>query len=77
MQISNLVLIRKKFKITQKQIAEVINKSDKTVSLKENGSVPFTQEEIIRISNFIKNNYDDSITIMDIFFTKNITESVG
>lgn len=77
MPISNLVLIRKKFKITQKQIAEVINKSDKTVSLKENGSVPFTQEEIIKISNFIKRNYDDSITIMDIFFTKNITENVG
>ena len=76
MILSNLVLVRKKYKITQADIAEVIEKTNKTVSLKENGEIPFTQEEIIKIIKFINLKYDKKVSVDDIFFTNNITESV-
>lgn len=74
--LDNLILCRKKYKIQQSEIAEVINKTNKTVSLKENGKIPITRDEMIKITAHIKKKYNPNITVEDIFFKNNTTESV-
>ena len=58
-----LILLRKRNKVTQKEIANLLNISPKTYSLKEMGKVQFKQNEMYSIAKFFNED------INNIFFT--------
>ena len=60
-----LILLRKRNKVTQKEIANLLNISPKTYSLKEMGKVQFKQNEMYSIAKFFNED------INNIFFTNN------
>ncbi|MGL5087643.1 MAG: helix-turn-helix transcriptional regulator [Clostridium sp.] len=72
---NNLVLYRKKYKVTQAEIAKVINKGNRSVSLKENGKSEFTQTEMSDITKFFK-SLNKNITVEAIFFKDYMTDTV-
>ena len=53
MKFNNLLLEMTKHGITQKDIAVLIGKTQKTVSQKLNGKIDFYMDEIIKIRNFL------------------------
>lgn len=72
---NNLFLYRKKYKITQAEIAQIIKKGNRAVSLKENGKTEFTQSEMADITKFFK-KLNPYITVEGIFFKELVTDSV-
>lgn len=54
-----LILLRKRNKVTQKEIANLLNISPKTYSLKEMGKVQFKQNEMYSIAKFFNEDINN------------------
>ena len=70
-----LASVRKLYGLNQNVLAELINVVVATFSAKETGRIPFTQKEMVTITNYFK-KLDPKITMDDIFFVEEVTETV-
>ena len=56
MQYKLIELRKKRFKLTQQQVAEYLGITVQTYRLKEQGKAEFSQDEMFALSNFFKEN---------------------
>lgn len=70
-----LIGYRKMLNINQTNFARLLEISLTTYSKKERGKVEFTQNEMIKITSFLKENIPD-VTMDDIFFASQVTKMV-
>ena len=66
MNMTKITELRKKYNITQEQIAKVIGISRVNYNMKENGKRAFKQKEMLKIYQYF-NKKDKRINMQDIF----------
>ena len=64
---NNVEFFSKRLGISRKEIAEAIGKSTRTVGEKINNNIPWTQMEIMLVTNLLKTQ-DQSLNVETIFF---------
>lgn len=64
---NNVAYFRKRFGVTQEILGKEIGKTGRSICKKENGEVPFTQLEMLRITNYFK-KFDPKTDIQTVFY---------
>lgn len=71
----NLAKYRRLLNISQSKMAEIAGVCLSAYRYKENGEKPFSQNEIIRIYNFVKREIPE-ITIEELFFDNLVNKTI-
>ncbi|MDO6353565.1 helix-turn-helix domain-containing protein [Caloramator sp. CAR-1] len=68
-----LIAYRNMLRLTQADMAKLLNITQTSYSFKENGKVPFKQDEMIKITKFFKEKIPE-ITMDEIFFEEEVNK---